>query len=320
MTNKCNLPLIEAIQAQVPAETTPAALIADTLSLGREAAYRRLRGEVPFTFDEAAAVARRLDLSLDAVAGRHDAQSVRFRLKETDFKASAAEYGAALGEDARQLAAICADPHTVYAMAGNALPAEFYFHYPTLAAFRIFKWMYQRGLLDEGLRTFEQTPLPPRLAADCRAYVEAARLAAVTYCIIDDNTFRHWINAVHAFRAMHLISDETVARIGGELAALVDELERIAIAGAYPNGNEVFLYLSDVDIESTYKYLQSGRCQVAYVGLFMLNALRTTDAVMFGHVKRWIATQTRFATLVSRSGEMQRIRYFKRQREVIGEL
>ena len=50
MLEKSNAALIEAIHAHTPQHSNPASLLMDMLNIGREAAYRRLRGEVPFTF------------------------------------------------------------------------------------------------------------------------------------------------------------------------------------------------------------------------------------------------------------------------------
>ena len=47
---KLNAALIGAIQNSTPEYTNAAAILTDKLNIGREAAYRRLRGEVPFTF------------------------------------------------------------------------------------------------------------------------------------------------------------------------------------------------------------------------------------------------------------------------------
>ena len=45
--DKLNAALIAAIQNGTPEYTNPAAILTDKLNIGREAAYRRLRGEVP---------------------------------------------------------------------------------------------------------------------------------------------------------------------------------------------------------------------------------------------------------------------------------
>ena len=52
--NELNTNLIEAAKEKFPAKGQLANILMDTLYMGKEAIYRRLRGEVPFTFQEAA--------------------------------------------------------------------------------------------------------------------------------------------------------------------------------------------------------------------------------------------------------------------------
>lgn len=54
--------------------------------------------------------------------------------------------------------------------------------------------------------------------------------------------------------------------------------------------------------------------------MFSLNGLRTPDPLMYEYVEKWIKTQSRFSTLISGSGELRRIHYFKRQREIVAQL
>ena len=56
ITETLNRALIEAMRGKIPAGTTLARVLMDMLYIGKEAAYRRLRGEVPFTLAEAAAI------------------------------------------------------------------------------------------------------------------------------------------------------------------------------------------------------------------------------------------------------------------------
>ena len=69
ITNKLNEGLIEAIKEKIPANSNIANVLMDNLFIGREAVYRRLRGEVPFTLTEAAIISRKLGVSLDKMIG-----------------------------------------------------------------------------------------------------------------------------------------------------------------------------------------------------------------------------------------------------------
>ena len=60
ITNDPNTNLIEAMKEKLPLKGKLADMLMDTLYIGKEAVYRRLRGEVPFTLHEAALVSRKL--------------------------------------------------------------------------------------------------------------------------------------------------------------------------------------------------------------------------------------------------------------------
>ena len=63
ITNDPNTNLIEAMKEKLPLKGKLADMLMDTLYIGKEAVYRRLRGEVPFTLQEAALVSRKLGKS-----------------------------------------------------------------------------------------------------------------------------------------------------------------------------------------------------------------------------------------------------------------
>jgi len=65
ITNDPNTNLIEAMKEKLPLKGKLADMLMDKLFIrqktaGKEAVYRRLRGEVPFTLQEAALVSRKL--------------------------------------------------------------------------------------------------------------------------------------------------------------------------------------------------------------------------------------------------------------------
>ena len=126
MLEKSNAALIEAIHAHTPQHSNPASLLMDMLNIGREAAYRRLRGEVPFTFGEASALCARMHFSLDRVVGLAATDKLSFQLKFKEFTALLETYNEILERDIAFMREVASDPTTEFAMATNSLPAEFY--------------------------------------------------------------------------------------------------------------------------------------------------------------------------------------------------
>ena len=91
MTNNPNANLIEAMKEKLPLKGQLADMLMDTLYIGKEAVYRRLRGEVPFTLQESALISRKLGISLDKIIGLSFKSNAMFniiavRLNSTTIK------------------------------------------------------------------------------------------------------------------------------------------------------------------------------------------------------------------------------------------
>lgn len=69
ITNELNTGLVNAVREKLPSKDNLANALMDILYIGKEAIYRRLRGEVPFTLAEAAVISRKLGISLDRMIG-----------------------------------------------------------------------------------------------------------------------------------------------------------------------------------------------------------------------------------------------------------
>ena len=69
ITDQLNTGLISAMKEKLPQGTNLANLLMDILYIGKEAVYRRLRGEVPFTLAEAAVISQKIGISLDRITG-----------------------------------------------------------------------------------------------------------------------------------------------------------------------------------------------------------------------------------------------------------
>lgn len=72
--------LISTMRERIPQDMNLANTLADILCMGKEAVYRRLRGEVSFTIDEVALLSQKLGISIDQIVGSHVSNKVTFDL------------------------------------------------------------------------------------------------------------------------------------------------------------------------------------------------------------------------------------------------
>lgn len=80
------------------------------------------------------------------------------------------------------------------------------------------------------------------------------------------------------------------------------------------------IYVSQINFEATYSYLETSTLQLSLIRVYSINSLTTQDVQMFQSLKEWIQSLKKFSTLISESGEMQRIQFFNQQREIIDAL
>ena len=317
---KLNAALIGAIQNSTPEYTNAATVLTDKLNIGREAAYRRLRGEVPFTFGEAGVLSAQMNFSLDRTVGAVDFGNVLFRLSFNDYSKALEDYTGVIDQDTLFYREISSDADAEQAIAGNSFPRMIYMRYEKLTTFKLFKWLYQQGLVGAPAVKYEDMKAPEVLLQSYRDLVHEAQLMPATTLVFDRSCTKRWANAIGAFRNMHLITDESVEVLKAELLQMLDELEEICASGQFRSGQPVSVYISDMDIEATYCYLSARHYRASCIDTFSINSLRSADPHMFEHMKRWIMSLSRFASLISCSGELQRIHFFKRQRAIVAEL
>lgn len=318
MTNNPNANLIEAMKEKLPLKGQLADMLMDTLYIGKEAVYRRLRGEVPFTLQESALISRKLGISLDKIIGLSFKSNAMFNINIVDYDDPFESYYNILEKYVSLINTMPDDPNSVMGTSANIIPQTLYLKHELLAKFRLFKWMYQNKYID--CKSFEELDIPSKLVNIQKDYVAMTRhIHSIDY-IWDNMIFQHLINDIQYFASIHLISDETKEEIKKELFLLVDELEELAINGKTADGNRVRIYVSNINFEATYSYVDINNLQLSLIRIYSINSITTMDNEIFCTLKEWIQSLKKFSTLISESGEMQRIQFFKQQREIIDAL
>ena len=318
MTNNPNANLIEAMKEKLPLKGQLADMLMDTLYIGKEAVYRRLRGEVPFTLQESALISRKLGISLDKIIGLSFKSNAMFNINIVDYDDPFESYYNILEKYVSLINTMPDDPNSVMGTSANIIPQTLYLKHELLAKFRLFKWMYQNEHIK--CKHFEELEIPQKIINVQQDFAKLSHHIHSTDYIWDSMVFLHLINDIQYFSDIHLISDEMKQNLKEELLILTDELERLAIKGKTDFGNDVHIYVSQINFEATYSYLETSTLQLSLIRVYSINSLTTQDVQMFQSLKEWIQSLKKFSTLISESSEMQRIQFFNQQREIIDAL
>ena len=161
----------------------------DIISIGKEAVYRRLRGEVPFTFFEVSLLSQSLGISLDQIVGTNRAEGAVFNLNVSNTMSQIDNYHDILKRYHKLFAFIKDDPKAVLSAACNIVPFTFYSPFERLTKFRLCRWMHQNN----GMKitaSMSDVVVPEKVLESQRKLMQELRQVPSSYTILDSNIFQ----------------------------------------------------------------------------------------------------------------------------------
>ena len=316
MNNEIRDNLIIAIRESIPEGTNLTNYLSDTLNIGRESAYRRIRGEINFTFEEVTALSKDLGFSIDNIIGIKRNENALFNIHMLQdmeyidiYTKTMLDYGHMFREMDRLT-------NVKARIAANTLPYFFHINYGQLSKFRIYKWLYQNQKISVHDK-FADFVLPEKvLNAHALFCKDLQRIQHMTV-ILDNNVFWSVTKDIEYFFKKGSLSSEDVQVLKTEMHRLVNELELMATTGVNKSGTKVEMYISSVYLEATYMHCENANSQFSQVRIFSISAIDSYNVGLCKIQKDWIESLKRYSVLVSESGEMQRLEYMQNQRKYI---
>ncbi|GHT13680.1 hypothetical protein FACS189415_1680 [Bacteroidia bacterium] len=309
---------IKTIQTRIPERGKLAEALAEILCIEKEAVYRRLRGSVPFSFQEIYKIALNLGLSLDKIAERASSEGKYFSVRLVDFlNPSEIDYQI-LDNFIYSIHHLKNDPDSESGSIGNIIPTSLYVNYKYIYKFHLFKWAYQFG--KSGYPTYENTQITEKLGLINRIFVESVQNSPKSVYIFDKMFIEIFVSDIQYFFDIKLISREDVIHLKEDLFLLLNDLERYAAQGTFDTGKKADIYLANVHFETSYNYIDAKALKVTMVRAFILSDTYSFNETVFEEMKRWLYFLKRTSTMISVSNASERIHFFHKQRQIVGAL
>lgn len=312
--------LLNSIKEEFPQKTNLVTALVDLLCIEKEAVYRRLRGEVAFTFAEIVTIVNAFGISLDNLVGTVTAKSRPSQLKLVDFvNPKEIDYNM-LEQYIDVLGLSREDEKSELIDCTNILPQQLYMNYKYISRFYLFKWLYQCGAPGKAKR-FDEIGVGDHFTGIQLASVEESRYIRNSYYILDPLIFHYLVNDINYFMSIHLIGVEEVKYLKDELMKFLDEMEALATRGYFEEtGNKVFIYISSVNFDTSYWCVQVKNYHISMIKTFILSSVASLDEGTYDKLRKWLRALIRSSIMISVSGERQRVAFFKAQRELIQSL
>lgn len=308
--------LIAVMKERVPQGQNLASVLADILFMGKEAVYRRLRGEVSFSIEEIATISSKLGISIDQVVGSHHSNKVTFDLNLLHSPNAIENYYEILNRYQQIFDYVKEDSSTEIYTASNLLPFTLYSSYEYLSKFRLCRWLYQHGQIKTP-HSLSDMRVEKRIEQAHKRLSESVKQCPKTFFIWDTNIFHSFVNEIKYFASLNLITPEDVRHLKEELHQLLSLIEHLSSKGEFSNGRKVYFYLSNINFEATYSYIEKANYRISLLRVYSINSMDPQSPHICQMQRDWILSLKRHSTLISESGEAQRIVFMQKQHEVI---
>jgi len=291
----------------------------EILPLNREAIYRRLRQEVPFTLEEIVTIVKEFNISLDSLL-RTDVR-IPFRLQSNEGKDAMETDYSVFEKYLQAIKDVAADSKGEISFIMNFLPLPLYNTVNFVCRFYYFKWQYY-SIPDNRTKPYHEILLPDRLIQIVEDIFVHTKNVKTGYYVLGERVFQNFVNDVIYFNSIKLISDEDLLHIKDELHHFINYLEVIATKGFVENHlNEVGIYISDTNIDTSYSYADlKSSLRFAFICPFNFNSVLTFDEKILDTMKYQIRSRIRTSSLLSVTGERLRTEYFESQRKVVAQM
>lgn len=313
--NKANNYLIDQIKQRI--DGSPADILADILPLSKEAIYRRLRGEVLFSLDEAVIVARELNISLDTIGTKED-NFCTFELTMPPFETDAAK---AYVESIKKLTNIIEEykqEGVMFYQIRPSLPPQFVWGYDNLLKFYYLRWLYLARGLEPFVKQFASIALPDTLLDGIAKFVPIMNSFDTTI-LLSELAFEYLLKEINHFHSLNILNKDDIILITNDLHVFINDLEKLTAKGQRPEGNKFNIYLIDSIQDSTFGFTEGAKKEIAYVKLIDVNQGITENKTIYNMFRRAFYDMKDYATLISESGSVKRTAFFAKQRALVDE-
>ena len=310
---------IELLQERYPKNAQLTYEIMDLLCLEREATYRRLRKDVPFTANEIAKIATTWNISLDNIIGLSSGE-VPFQMFPFNYLNPSQKELSNLQKKVRALEHLPTTSNSEYMEVCSRFPRPLHIGFFALYRLLIFYWAYQYHN-DESQKLFSKIIISDNVKKVFERYRELMAHVKNTNFILDETVFESYVDSIKYFHSILVITDNELKLFKKELYELLDYLEEIATTGCYPEtNNKVNIYISQITIDADYAYLYTEKQKTCSINAFGKFDITSFDSVMVENFRNWMNLKKRTSIQISEVNEKKRIEFFNQQRMIIDTL
>lgn len=315
--------LFQQIKTKIPENLSFVHEIADLLEISYDSAYRRIRGEKELSMEELYRLSQRFSISLDALLGVQAGNVVfhKYSLDRGQFYIK--DWLLRILADIRRIHA-ARDKEIIYV--AKDPPIFHYFHFPEIAAFKLFFW--EKTIFDFPEvqdKLFRLEDVDTEIVEIGNDILRSA-IKIPTIEIWNEDTSRTLMKQIEYYWVSGYFEKKD------DMKNLVDKLDKWVrhtqkqadlgfkfLYGQPPEGieNSFIMYENDVVLNDNTIFARIGENMITYITYNVISLLVTQDPAFCLDVEQYMRRLMKKSNMISVSGERERNRFFNKLLDTI---
>jgi hypothetical protein len=309
MSDSIQSVFLEKIKKSLPPHIAFVDDLAEILSISRDSAYRRIRGDTVLSLDEVSLLCKHFKLSLDEIISP-SSEIVSFHnrfVNDHDF--SFDEWMKSIDADLDQLIRV---PEREMIISAKDVPIFYYFSTPELSAFKMFFWM--KSILRYPIYSAEnfKPELVPKelLALGKRIHAKFTSLGRTE--LWSEDTIHASLRQIEFYYECGFFNSPLQGqKLCDEMLDVNNEIRDYAAVGRFGDGQEGFqLYKNEILIADNTFLFKMGEKYAVFINHNTLNVLSTTQDSFGKQTENYLRNLLNKATKISGTGEKERLKFF----------
>jgi hypothetical protein len=295
LRNRKNL-LTKKILESIPKNIKPIEYLIKILDISKESAYRRLRGDINFTFEEMSKLAMNLDFSLDQIIAKPGESRVMVNMQTYLDDDPSTAFVKKFEQYYNYLLHLEEYPDIDITLTLNYVPVIASVYFKKLFNFFYFKWLHKNN--EAPLKLNYLDIIISNEMEELRKKVKISTLNSTkTYTLIlDSNFFPALMNEIRYYHRRRLITDEDFNNLKKEVLEFVDVLENSAQTGIFGQNSKINIFVSSMNIEANTIQVKYNGNEASYIYAFSINPISITNPAIGEKHKMWINSIKKYST------------------------
>lgn len=302
--------LIAEIIRRIPPEIKIIDYLKDSLKISKESLYRRVRGEIPFTFNEICKLSVELDFSIDQIIDHNNTSRVFFDLQVNRNTDPSKAFFTLLEKHLEMILNMKKAEYSEATIVLNYLLPVHTLFFDTLFKFSYYKWIHFNRKDSSRYRLADiQIPTEINVLKE-KIKATVPRINNTSY-IMDQNIYLNLIRDILYFHQRNLIDNKELLELKKAITEYFKELQE-QVTATHPTF-KVYNYISEISFGANCSYIQYDNHIKCHLYGLSINPIIIENSILCEMNKEWIDSLKKYTTMITESNEILQAEYFDKQ-------